>query len=134
MLVFQAVGAACWANMCKLIEPLMIRLIWIEFTRVGKWSMIGCHSPQSVLSTLAPCLSRLLLFGLYSYPASVGRNMDEIVRVVDALLLSAEKSVATPANWPNNHADQVRAQTGQPCLSQLKTFSWQHMPCVIPIH
>jgi alkyl hydroperoxide reductase subunit AhpC len=33
--------------------------------------------------------------------------MDEIVRVVDALLLSAEKSVATPANWPNNHADQV---------------------------
>jgi alkyl hydroperoxide reductase subunit AhpC len=34
--------------------------------------------------------------------------MDEIVRVVDALLLSAEKSVATPANWPNNHADQVR--------------------------
>jgi alkyl hydroperoxide reductase subunit AhpC len=43
-----------------------------------------------------------------SYPASVGRNMDEIVRVVDALLLSAEKSVATPANWPNNHADQVQ--------------------------
>eukprot|EP00775_Hariotina_reticulata_P011193 gene11193-11343_t len=41
-----------------------------------------------------------------NYPASVGRNMDEIVRVVDALLLSAEKSVATPANWPNNHADQ----------------------------
>lgn len=42
-----------------------------------------------------------------NYPASVGRNMDEIVRVVDALQLSAEKSVATPANWPNNHADQV---------------------------
>jgi 1-Cys peroxiredoxin 6 len=41
-----------------------------------------------------------------NYPASVGRNMDEIVRVVDALMLSAEKSVATPANWPNNHADQ----------------------------
>ena len=32
--------------------------------------------------------------------------MDEIVRVVDALQLSAAKSVATPANWPNNHADQ----------------------------
>jgi len=41
-----------------------------------------------------------------NYPACVGRNMDEIVRVVDALLLSAQKSVATPANWPNNHADQ----------------------------
>jgi len=38
-----------------------------------------------------------------NYPASVGRNMDEIVRVVDALQLSAKYSVATPANWPNNH-------------------------------
>jgi hypothetical protein len=56
---------------------------------------------------LAPCLLHLLLCDVCSYPASVGRNMDEIVRVVDALLLSAEKSVATPANWPNNHADQV---------------------------
>lgn len=61
-----------------------------------------------VLSTLGPCLLCLLLLcDVCSYPASVGRNMDEIVRVVDALLLSAEKSVATPANWPNNHADQV---------------------------
>mmetsp|Transcript_16749 Transcript_16749/g.50040 ORF Transcript_16749/g.50040 Transcript_16749/m.50040 type:complete len:250 (-) Transcript_16749:646-1395(-) len=38
-----------------------------------------------------------------NYPASVGRNMDEITRVVDALQLSARHSVATPANWPNNH-------------------------------
>jgi alkyl hydroperoxide reductase subunit AhpC len=27
----------------------------------------------------------------------------EIVRVIDALQLSARASVATPANWPNNH-------------------------------
>ena len=33
-----------------------------------------------------------------NYPASVGRNMDEIVRCVDALQLSAKYSVATPAN------------------------------------
>jgi len=39
------------------------------------------------------------------YPACVGRNMDEIVRCVKALQLSYEKSIATPANWPNNHAD-----------------------------
>eukprot|EP00891_Asterochloris_glomerata_P003453 jgi/Astpho2/3453/Aster-07051 len=38
-----------------------------------------------------------------NYPASVGRNMDEIVRCVKALQLSAKMSVATPANWPNNH-------------------------------
>jgi len=40
-----------------------------------------------------------------NYPACVGRNMDEIVRCVKALQLSYEKSIATPANWPHNHAD-----------------------------
>ena len=40
-----------------------------------------------------------------NYPACVGRNMDEIVRCVQALQLSYEKSIATPANWPNNHQD-----------------------------
>ena len=30
-------------------------------------------------------------------------NMDEICRVVEALQLSAKSSIATPANWPNNH-------------------------------
>ena len=40
-----------------------------------------------------------------NYPACVGRNMDEIVRCVEALQLSYEKSIATPANWPHNHED-----------------------------
>mmetsp|Transcript_14772 Transcript_14772/g.21099 ORF Transcript_14772/g.21099 Transcript_14772/m.21099 type:complete len:275 (-) Transcript_14772:226-1050(-) len=40
-----------------------------------------------------------------NYPACVGRNMDEIVRCVKALQLSYEKSIATPANWPNNHEE-----------------------------
>jgi len=40
-----------------------------------------------------------------NYPACVGRNMDEILRCVKALQLSYEKSIATPANWPENHAD-----------------------------
>ena len=31
--------------------------------------------------------------------------MDEIVRCVKALQLSYQKSIATPANWPYNHAD-----------------------------
>ena len=38
-----------------------------------------------------------------NYPACVGRNMDEILRCVEALQLSYEKSIATPANWPHNH-------------------------------
>ncbi|WP_420323013.1 peroxiredoxin [Flagellimonas sp.] len=36
---------------------------------------------------------------ILTYPMAVGRNFDEILRVVDALQLSSKYPVVTPANW-----------------------------------
>lgn len=43
------------------------------------------------------------------YPQEVGRNIDEILRLVKALQTSDKYEVALPANWPNNELIRDRA-------------------------
>ncbi|MEO0026459.1 MAG: peroxiredoxin [candidate division WOR-3 bacterium] len=41
---------------------------------------------------------RIILY----YPQELGRNMDEILRAVEAMQIADKYRVAMPANWPNN--------------------------------
>jgi alkyl hydroperoxide reductase subunit AhpC len=45
-----------------------------------------------------------------TYPASTGRNFDELLRTLDSLQLTAEHAVATPVNW--RHGEDVIIGTG----------------------
>ena len=57
-----------------------------------------------------------------TYPASTGRNFDELLRVIDSLQLTANRGLATPANWtdgddviiaPSINDEEARARFGE---------------------
>lgn len=60
------------------------------------------HSPTSVTATVR-CVffidPKRILRAMIYYPMNVGRNFDEITRVVDALQTADKHGVACPANW-----------------------------------
>ncbi len=63
------------------------------------------------------------------YPQEIGRNMDEILRVVKVLQIS-DTGVAVPANWPNNEliGDKVivpPASDVKTAEERLKSKEWQ---------
>ncbi len=64
-----------------------------------------------------------------TYPMNVGRNFDEILRVIDALQIADEKTVALPANWTPGDAAIIPlsvstgdAQAKYPDLQVLKPY------------
>ena len=58
----------------------------------------GTNTVRAVFIVDDKGVIRLILY----YPQEVGRNMDEIIRVVKALQTTDKEGVATPANWPEN--------------------------------
>lgn len=53
------------------------------------------------------------------YPQELGRNMDEILRIVKGLQKIDENGVALPANWPNN--ELVKDEVIVPPASDVET-------------
>ncbi|MCB0123526.1 MAG: peroxiredoxin [Caldilineaceae bacterium] len=63
----------------------------------------GMVMPGESTTETARCVfiidDKQLLRAMIYYPLSTGRNMQEILRVIDALQTADEFTVATPANW-----------------------------------
>ena len=55
-----------------------------------------------------------------TYPASTGRNFQEVLRVIDSLQLTANFSVATPADW--KHGEDVIVVTAVSTDDAMKKF------------
>ncbi len=71
---------------------------------------------------------RLILY----YPQEIGRNMEEIIRIVKALQVSDKNKVAIPANWPDNEliGDRViippatDTKTAKERLKNYECYDW----------
>jgi len=63
-----------------------------------------------------------ILRAVLYYPQELGRNMDEILRMVKGLQVNDEYHVALPANWPNNEllGDEVIVPPASDCQTAAK--------------
>ncbi len=58
----------------------------------------GTNTVRAVFVVDPEAKIRIMIY----YPQELGRNMDEILRAVEAMQVSDKNGVAMPANWPNN--------------------------------
>ncbi len=58
----------------------------------------GTNTVRAVFIVDDQAKIRIILY----YPQELGRNMDEILRAVEAMQIADKYHVAMPANWPNN--------------------------------
>ena len=59
-----------------------------------------------------------------TYPASTGRNFDEILRVIDSLQLTSQYKVATPVDWKDGEDVIIGAAVSDDEAKQLFPQGW----------
>ena len=57
---------------------------------------------------------------IITYPASAGRNFDEILRVIDSLQLTDSHSVATPVDWKDGEDVVIVPSLKDPAVMKQK--------------
>ncbi len=88
----------------------------------------GVNTVRAVFIVDPEGIIRAILY----YPQELGRNIDEILRMVKALQISDKHGIAMPANWPNNELigakviippanDETAAKQN---ASKYKNFDW----------
>ncbi len=93
-----------WAEWIK--ENLKVEILFPIIADHGQVSQtLGMIHPSKGSNTVRAVflvdpngIIRLILY----YPQELGRNMDEILRIVKAIQKADREKVAMPANWPNN--------------------------------
>jgi len=88
----------------------------------------GTNTVRAVFIVDPKSIIRAMLY----YPQELGRNFEEILRMVKGLQISDSKGVAIPANWPNNEiiGDSViipppkDVKGAQERLKQYQGFDW----------
>ncbi|MCC7266271.1 MAG: peroxiredoxin [Caulobacteraceae bacterium] len=64
-----------------------------------------------------------------TYPASTGRNFDELLRVIDSLQLTENHKVATPANWKQGEDVIIVPSVDNETAKKLFPEGWtEHRP------
>ncbi|MHC1591412.1 MAG: peroxiredoxin [Candidatus Helarchaeales archaeon] len=100
--VFSHIKWTEWINE-KLKIKIQFPIIADDMGRIG--ALFGMIHPNKGTNTVRAVFlmdPNAKIRAILYYPQEIGRNMDEILRMVEAFQLSDEKKVAIPANWPNN--------------------------------
>ncbi len=59
------------------------------------------------------------------YPMTTGRNFDEVLRVIDSLQLTANKKVATPAQWQQGDDVIIAGSVSDDDAKELFPDGWE---------
>ncbi len=97
-----------------------------------KLGMLHAASPTHTVRAVFVVDNKGVVRAIVYYPPSVGRNVDEILRLVLALQLSDKYGRAMPANWPNNELigdnlivpPAATEQEARERLQKFKCYDW----------